>query len=194
MPIEQGIHATGGGGGGPASTILTSGATGRVNALISFSSFRSLMRFIELVINVVVFIILSPFRGRRRYSAAKEERPESGARKATAMVRRKTEVSAAAAADEEVARRRAMAIRRVVEDEDRRRSARAFELFVSPRGATLFTQSWTPVSGKIRGLVILMHGLNEHSGRYGEFAKQLNDAGFKVYGMDWIGKTSMLRP
>ncbi|GMN46109.1 hypothetical protein TIFTF001_015288 [Ficus carica] len=38
-----------------------------------------------------------------------------------------------------------------------------------------------------RGLVVLLHGLNEHSGRYGDFAKRLNANGFKVYGMDWIG-------
>lgn len=38
-----------------------------------------------------------------------------------------------------------------------------------------------------RGLVVLMHGLNEHSGRYNHFAMQLNDCGFKVYAMDWIG-------
>jgi acylglycerol lipase len=38
-----------------------------------------------------------------------------------------------------------------------------------------------------RGLVVLLHGLNEHSGRYSDFAKQLNVNGFKVYGIDWIG-------
>ncbi|TYI11328.1 hypothetical protein ES332_A09G202100v1 [Gossypium tomentosum] len=37
------------------------------------------------------------------------------------------------------------------------------------------------------GVVVLLHGLNEHSGRYSDFAKQLNANGFKVYGMDWIG-------
>lgn len=26
------------------------------------------------------------------------------------------------------------------------------------------------------------------SGRYSDFAKQLNKNGYKVYGMDWIGK------
>ncbi|KAL5658128.1 hypothetical protein ACJX0J_031291, partial [Zea mays] len=37
------------------------------------------------------------------------------------------------------------------------------------------------------GVVILLHGLNEHSGRYSHFAKLLNDQGLKVYAMDWIG-------
>ena len=27
-----------------------------------------------------------------------------------------------------------------------------------------------------------------YSGRYGDFAKQLNANGYKVFGMDWIGK------
>jgi hypothetical protein len=28
-----------------------------------------------------------------------------------------------------------------------------------------------------------------YSGRYNDFAKQLNANGYKVYGMDWIGKS-----
>ncbi|KAL2613167.1 hypothetical protein R1flu_024859 [Riccia fluitans] len=38
-----------------------------------------------------------------------------------------------------------------------------------------------------RGVVLLLHGLNEHSGRYGYFASKLNARGFGVFGMDWIG-------
>lgn len=30
--------------------------------------------------------------------------------------------------------------------------------------------------------------LFSNSGRYSDFAKQLNANGYKVYGMDWIGK------
>uniref|UniRef100_A0A453KS76 Serine aminopeptidase S33 domain-containing protein n=1 Tax=Aegilops tauschii subsp. strangulata TaxID=200361 RepID=A0A453KS76_AEGTS len=56
------------------------------------------------------------------------------------------------------------------------------------RGDTLFTQSWTPAAADpVRGIVVLLHGLNEHSGRYDHFAKLLNDQGLKVYAMDWIG-------
>ncbi|CAN8292638.1 unnamed protein product [Cochlearia groenlandica] len=91
--------------------------------------------------------------------------------------------------DEEVAVRRGLAMRRVLEDNGGDgTSVRDFSLFKTKRGDTLFTQSWTPVSSvKNRGLVVLLHGLNEHSGRYNDFARQLNVNGFKVYGIDWIG-------
>uniref|UniRef100_A0A6N2KMB9 Serine aminopeptidase S33 domain-containing protein n=1 Tax=Salix viminalis TaxID=40686 RepID=A0A6N2KMB9_SALVM len=91
-----------------------------------------------------------------------------------------------AVVDPEVGGRRAIAIKRVLHDDDTN-TVREFSLFVTARGDTLFTQLWTPVSAKIRGLVVLMHGLNEHSGRYNDFARELNANGFKVYGMDWIG-------
>ncbi|CAA7032456.1 unnamed protein product [Microthlaspi erraticum] len=91
--------------------------------------------------------------------------------------------------DEEVAVRRGLAMRRVLEDDGGDGSSvRDFSLFTTKRGDTLFTQSWTRVgSVKNRGLVVLLHGLNEHSGRYSDFAKELNVNGFKVYGIDWIG-------
>ncbi|WP_297436305.1 alpha/beta hydrolase [Thermococcus sp.] len=38
-----------------------------------------------------------------------------------------------------------------------------------------------------RGWVILVHGLGEHSGRYGRLISMLNDAGFAVYTFDWPG-------
>ncbi|CAA3028116.1 caffeoylshikimate esterase [Olea europaea subsp. europaea] len=38
-----------------------------------------------------------------------------------------------------------------------------------------------------RGILIIIHGLNEHSGRYSNFAKQLISCNFGVYAMDWIG-------
>ena len=37
------------------------------------------------------------------------------------------------------------------------------------------------------GWVILVHGLGEHSGRYGRLIEMLNDAGFAVYVFDWPG-------
>ena len=38
-----------------------------------------------------------------------------------------------------------------------------------------------------RGWVVLVHGLGEHSGRYGKLIEMLNDAGFGVYTFDWPG-------
>ncbi|GAB4850608.1 hypothetical protein Ancab_029917 [Ancistrocladus abbreviatus] len=194
--------------------ILTSGASGRVNALLSVRALKSLVRLINVMINVLLVFFQVPFRGRNRcllvaservVVAGKEERQEVGGggislRKGGSsscggggrsgvgpVVRVPAAISPRrAVADLEVAARRAIAIRRVIADKDEK-SVREFSLFATSRGATLFTQSWTPVSLKIRGLVVLLHGLNEHSGRYSDFAKQLNANGFKVYGMDWIG-------
>jgi lysophospholipase len=38
-----------------------------------------------------------------------------------------------------------------------------------------------------RGWIVLVHGLGEHSGRYGKLISMLNDAGFGVYAFDWPG-------
>ncbi|ASJ11118.1 lysophospholipase [Thermococcus sp. P6] len=37
------------------------------------------------------------------------------------------------------------------------------------------------------GWILLVHGLGEHSGRYGRLIRELNDAGFAVYAFDWPG-------
>ncbi|KAL0290369.1 UNVERIFIED_CONTAM: hypothetical protein Scaly_2672200 [Sesamum calycinum] len=104
---------------------------------------------------------------------AKEEKPSAapakGVRVPAAMAPRKSAV------DKEVAARRALAVKRVMEDNcggDNNDTVREFSLFVTSRGA--------------KGVVVLLHGLNEHSGRYSVFAKKLNANGIKVYGMDWI--------
>jgi alpha-beta hydrolase superfamily lysophospholipase len=57
-------------------------------------------------------------------------------------------------------------------------------------GLELFTQSW-PASprgpGGARGLVVLVHGLGEHCGRYGHVARRLAAQGFDVVGYDHRG-------
>ncbi|XP_052476929.1 uncharacterized protein LOC105800039 isoform X2 [Gossypium raimondii] len=175
---------------------LTSGASGRINALFSLRALRSLL----LLLNAVVLFLLLPFRGQRRASAicsgekvGKDEKQDcrrKGSSSSSAVMRVPAAMvlrrSAAVILDQEAAARRSLAIQRVVEDDDND-TVREFSLFTSARGETLFTQSWTPVSVVVRGVVVLLHGLNEHSGRYSDFAKQLNANGFKVYGMDWIG-------
>ncbi|KAK7251754.1 hypothetical protein RIF29_35225 [Crotalaria pallida] len=166
------------------SLILTSGATGRISALFSLQALRSLVMFL----NGVVLLILLPFRVLVS-PAAKDE--HDGHRKG-AVVRVPATIVAwkSSSNSGSASSRRTMAIKRVLEEEKEDESSgtvRDYWLFRTRRGDTIFTQSWIPVSVKIRGVVLLMHGLNEHSGRYGEFAKQLNANGYKVYGMDWVG-------
>lgn len=190
-----------------ASTVmLTSGASGRINALFSLRAWRSLLMIVEAFL--LLFIL--PFRRRKAVVVmatgggaqgggggpsmcnGKEEKHTEKKSTAGAMVRVPSamvpwKTSSSAAVDQEVSARRSLAIKRVMQDDGSKESVRQFSLFPTSRGDILFTQSWTPISIKVRGLVVLLHGLNEHSGRYSDFAKQLNKNGYKVYGMDWIG-------
>lgn len=146
-----------------ATLILTSGASGRINALLSLRAWRSLM----MLINAFILVLLLPFRGRKRTASTiassterppKDEKQESGSHRKGAVVRvpatiipwrSSASASTVVAVDPEVAARRALAIRRVVQDEDEN-SVREYSLFVTARGDTVFTQSWTPVSVRIR--------------------------------------------
>ena len=151
-----------------SSLILTSGASGRINALLSMRALKSLI----MLVNAFVLLLLFPFRGPKRgQSVADKPRDDKSERKCPTVRVPATIVSwkssssnnsnsnstnslsptVAVAVDQEVAVRRALAIRRVVEDKDKSEdSIREFLLFQSPRGNTIFTQSWTPVSLKIR--------------------------------------------
>jgi acylglycerol lipase len=55
-----------------------------------------------------------------------------------------------------------------------------------PGGPLLFGRSWLPES-RPRGAVFIVHGLAEHSGRYGATAAALVDAGFAVHAVDYRG-------
>ncbi len=51
-----------------------------------------------------------------------------------------------------------------------------------------FTRDWPlPAGAPARGLVLLVHGLGEHSGRYAHVAARLNGWGFAVRGYDHYG-------
>ncbi len=52
-------------------------------------------------------------------------------------------------------------------------------------GLRLFGQSWMP--SRPRGIILLVHGLAEHSGRYDGFAKSANAAGLGVFAIDLRG-------
>jgi alpha-beta hydrolase superfamily lysophospholipase len=54
------------------------------------------------------------------------------------------------------------------------------------RGVELFWQGWLP-KGSPSGVVLLCHGLGEHSGRYGNVVDALVPDGWAVYGLDHRG-------
>ncbi len=56
----------------------------------------------------------------------------------------------------------------------------------SSDGTRLHIQTWAPV-GAPRAVVLLVHGLAEHSARYAHVAKQLNAQGYQVVGFDLRG-------
>lgn len=54
-------------------------------------------------------------------------------------------------------------------------------------GTKLYWQAWQPTHTRKRGVLVLMHGLKDHSSRYADFAHALNDAGYAVYAFDLPG-------
>ena len=58
--------------------------------------------------------------------------------------------------------------------------------FTSYDGLTLFQQSWLP-DGEPRGVVMIVHGLGEHSGRYAHVAERLTASGYAVHALDHRG-------
>ncbi|KRH99613.1 alpha/beta hydrolase [Curvibacter sp. PAE-UM] len=60
--------------------------------------------------------------------------------------------------------------------------------FVAADGDNLAIQDWPLDPGTpLRGVVLLVHGLGEHAGRYDELARRLNSWGFAVRGYDQYG-------
>jgi acylglycerol lipase len=58
--------------------------------------------------------------------------------------------------------------------------------FLSRDGLNLYAQCWLP-DAECRAVVVILHGINEHSSRYARLAGELNRDGFAVYGMDLRG-------
>lgn len=58
--------------------------------------------------------------------------------------------------------------------------------FDADDGLTIFHRAWLP-EGDQRAVVLLVHGLGEHSGRYHHVAERLVDAGFAVHALDHRG-------
>lgn len=60
--------------------------------------------------------------------------------------------------------------------------------FVASDGENIAIQDWPLAYGRhLRGVVLLVHGLAEHAGRYDHVARRLNDWGFAVRGYDQYG-------
>ncbi|WOL20143.1 hypothetical protein Cni_G28945 [Canna indica] len=155
---------------GPSrSLVATRGTEGRVLAVLSLLALRGVL----LLLNGFLLLLLLPFQRRTAPVPVEAEEEENGGR------------------GKAVVARRVLAIEKVrevsAEEDEVGGSVREFAMFQTARGEALFTRSWTHRSLQPRGLVVILHGLNEHSGRYDHFAKQLNGSGFKVYAMDWIG-------
>jgi len=51
----------------------------------------------------------------------------------------------------------------------------------------IFYQKWLPDGGPTRGVVIVVHGLGEHSGRYGNLVERLLPEGYAAYAIDHQG-------
>ena len=58
--------------------------------------------------------------------------------------------------------------------------------FRGVRGANIYYQSWLP-EGEPRAVLLIVHGLAEHSGRYGNVVNHFVPLGYAVYGIDHLG-------
>jgi alpha-beta hydrolase superfamily lysophospholipase len=58
--------------------------------------------------------------------------------------------------------------------------------FTNADGLKIFTRYW-PIQGDAKAVVIIVHGLGEHSGRYLHVADALNQAGYICYSLDHSG-------
>ena len=52
--------------------------------------------------------------------------------------------------------------------------------------AALYYQGWLP-EGEVRAVLLIVHGLAEHSGRYMNLVNRFVPLGYAVYGIDHIG-------
>ena len=59
-------------------------------------------------------------------------------------------------------------------------------VFVGVRKVSLYYQGWMP-EGEVRAVLLVVHGLAEHSGRYMNLVNRFVPLGYAVYGIDHIG-------
>jgi alpha-beta hydrolase superfamily lysophospholipase len=58
--------------------------------------------------------------------------------------------------------------------------------FSSVRNIKIFYQAWLP-SGDVKAVLLVVHGLGEHSGRYMNVVNHFVPLGYAVYGLDHVG-------
>jgi len=58
--------------------------------------------------------------------------------------------------------------------------------FNGVRNTSIFHQAWLP-EGETKAVVLIVHGLGEHSGRYGNVVDALVPRGYAIYALDHIG-------
>jgi alpha-beta hydrolase superfamily lysophospholipase len=61
------------------------------------------------------------------------------------------------------------------------------ESFEGVGGLRIFVRSWRP-DGKARGVVVIVHDFNSHSGHYFWAAEQFRSKGLAVYALDHRGR------
>ncbi|CAM8978660.1 unnamed protein product [Rhodiola kirilowii] len=169
---------------------LTSGASGRIIPILRNLN-ASFIRAIVFVRSLFLCIIFFLRRRRRRIAPLSPSSRDSPSfevdEKSASSVRRRSvwrRIRDEEAAD--VLRRRALA-ERVVMVEDGSEVWCGIEIFYGVRRNALFCRHWLPASGELSGIMIIIHGLNEHGGRYSQFASQLTSYNYGVYAMDWTG-------
>ena len=62
------------------------------------------------------------------------------------------------------------------------------ESFKGVGGLNIFASAWRPEGKKARAVVVIVHGVNSHSGQYGWTIQQLVAAGYAVYALDHRGR------
>lgn len=58
--------------------------------------------------------------------------------------------------------------------------------FHGARDAEIFQQSWLP-EGEVKAVLLIVHGIGEHSGRYMNLVNHFVPLGYAVYGLDHVG-------
>ncbi|MFT3823661.1 MAG: alpha/beta hydrolase [Chitinophagaceae bacterium] len=67
------------------------------------------------------------------------------------------------------------------------RSKQTVSTFRNLKGQNIFYRNWS-TDGIVKGIILIIHGLNSHSGYYQNFAMQLNENNFEVYAVDLCGR------